>query len=75
MLVVVSDGAPIDDATLAANDPRILERHLREVNSETLRRPIRQQFPHDLGIAFDCQQQRASWRIGVLRRCSQSRKS
>jgi cobaltochelatase CobT len=31
MLVVVSDGAPVDDATLAANDPKILDRHLREV--------------------------------------------
>jgi cobaltochelatase CobT len=33
MLVVVSDGAPVDDATLAANDTGILDRHLREVIS------------------------------------------
>jgi cobaltochelatase CobT len=31
LLVVVSDGAPVDDSTLAANDPLILDRHLREV--------------------------------------------
>ena len=31
ILVVVSDGAPVDDSTLAANDPLILDRHLREV--------------------------------------------
>jgi cobaltochelatase CobT len=27
----VSDGAPVDDATLAANDPGFLDRHLHEV--------------------------------------------
>ena len=31
VLVVVSDGAPVDDATLAANGPGILHRHLKEV--------------------------------------------
>jgi cobaltochelatase CobT len=31
LLVVVSDGAPVDDATLAANAPDILDRHLKEV--------------------------------------------
>jgi cobaltochelatase CobT len=31
LLLVVSDGAPSDRATLDANDPRYLERHLREV--------------------------------------------
>jgi cobaltochelatase CobT len=31
LLVVVSDGAPVDDATLAANGPDILDRHLKEV--------------------------------------------
>ena len=28
---MVSDGAPLDDATLAANDPGYLDRHLRAV--------------------------------------------
>lgn len=31
ILVVLSDGAPVDDSTLHDNSPRILERHLREV--------------------------------------------
>ncbi len=31
ILMVISDGAPVDDATLAANDPFYLERHLRTV--------------------------------------------
>ena len=31
ILLVVSDGAPLDDATLAANDPGYLDRHLRQV--------------------------------------------
>jgi len=31
VLVVVSDGAPVDDATLAANNGDILHRHLKEV--------------------------------------------
>ncbi len=31
LLVVLSDGAPVDDATLAANDLGYLDRHLREV--------------------------------------------
>lgn len=30
VLIVVSDGAPVDDSTLASNDSWILERHLRE---------------------------------------------
>jgi cobaltochelatase CobT len=30
LLVVVSDGAPVDDATLAANGGDILHRHLKE---------------------------------------------
>ncbi|HCP80471.1 MAG TPA: hypothetical protein DIT67_02370 [Octadecabacter sp.] len=34
ILVVVSDGAPVDDSTLAANHPRILEDHVRKVISE-----------------------------------------
>jgi cobaltochelatase CobT len=31
ILMVISDGAPNDAATIAANDPAILDRHLREV--------------------------------------------
>jgi cobaltochelatase CobT len=31
ILIVVSDGAPVDDSTLSANDPDILGRHLRQV--------------------------------------------
>ena len=31
ILMVISDGAPVDDATLAVNDPFYLERHLRNV--------------------------------------------
>jgi cobaltochelatase CobT len=31
ILIVISDGAPLDEATLAANDPQILDRHLRSV--------------------------------------------
>ena len=29
ILIVISDGAPLDDATLDANDPQYLDRHLR----------------------------------------------
>ena len=28
---MISDGAPLDEATLAANNPQILDRHLRSV--------------------------------------------
>lgn len=31
ILLVISDGAPVDDSTLAANFPRILEDHIRSV--------------------------------------------
>jgi cobaltochelatase CobT len=31
ILLVISDGAPVDDATLAANDEGLLDRHLRAV--------------------------------------------
>lgn len=34
VLLVISDGAPVDDSTLAANDPGILDRHLRRVVAE-----------------------------------------
>ena len=34
ILIVISDGAPVDDSTLSVNSPGILENHLREVVSE-----------------------------------------
>ncbi|MEP7311234.1 MAG: cobaltochelatase subunit CobT [Pseudomonadota bacterium] len=34
ILMVISDGAPLDGATLAANDPGYLDRHLRQVIAE-----------------------------------------
>ena len=34
ILLVISDGAPVDDSTLMENDPGILERHLRHVIAE-----------------------------------------
>jgi cobaltochelatase CobT len=37
ILMVISDGAPLDDATLAANDFGYLDRHLREVIAEIQR--------------------------------------
>ncbi|HLQ93767.1 MAG TPA: hypothetical protein VK148_27410 [Xanthobacteraceae bacterium] len=35
LLVVLSDGAPVDDSTLLANDPEYLNRHLRSVLAAT----------------------------------------
>ncbi|KAH0533549.1 hypothetical protein GP486_008991, partial [Trichoglossum hirsutum] len=34
ILLVISDGAPVDDSTLSANDLGYLDRHLRSVVSE-----------------------------------------
>jgi cobaltochelatase CobT len=34
ILLILSDGAPVDDSTLTDNSPRILERHVRQVISE-----------------------------------------
>ena len=34
ILIVISDGAPVDDATLSCNNSNILDNHLREVVSE-----------------------------------------
>jgi len=34
ILIVISDGAPVDDATLSANSGSILEQHLRQVIAE-----------------------------------------
>ena len=31
ILIVISDGAPVDDSTLSANESNILEEHLKEV--------------------------------------------
>ncbi len=38
LLLVISDGAPMDEATMNANDPEYLDRHLRSVISEIERR-------------------------------------
>jgi cobaltochelatase CobT len=51
ILMVISDGAPVDDATLAVNHPEYLERHLRAVI-----RFIEQRSPVELfaiGIGHD----------------------
>jgi len=37
LLVVISDGAPVDDSTLAENGPTILERHLLETLDQIMR--------------------------------------
>ena len=34
ILIVISDGAPVDDSTLSVNSPSILENHLKEVVTE-----------------------------------------
>ena len=34
ILIVISDGAPVDDSTLSVNHPNILENHLKEVVTE-----------------------------------------
>jgi cobaltochelatase CobT len=39
LLLVISDGAPMDEATINANDPEYLDRHLRSVISEIERCP------------------------------------
>jgi len=33
-LIVISDGAPVDDATLSTNNSNILDNHLKEVVNE-----------------------------------------
>jgi cobaltochelatase CobT len=38
LLIVISDGAPVDDSTLAENGPRYLERHLLHVIEDIERR-------------------------------------
>jgi cobaltochelatase CobT len=39
ILLVVSDGAPVDDSTIAANDPEILVRHLKQTIAELEQSP------------------------------------
>ncbi len=34
ILIVISDGAPVDDSTLSVNNPNILENHLKEIVTE-----------------------------------------
>lgn len=36
IIIVISDGAPVDDSTLLINGPNILDDHLREVAKETV---------------------------------------
>ncbi|MAI60438.1 MAG: hypothetical protein CMM92_05395 [Rickettsiales bacterium] len=31
MLIVISDGAPVDDSTLSTNTPDILDNHLKDI--------------------------------------------
>jgi cobaltochelatase CobT len=50
-LVVISDGAPIDDSTLLANDPDILDRHLKQVVRDLESSPDIEVGA--LGIGFD----------------------
>ena len=38
ILIVISDGAPVDDATLSSNNSNILDNHLKEVVSEIERK-------------------------------------
>ncbi len=41
MIVVISDGAPVDDSTLASNDDALLENHLLDVISNVRKTDIR----------------------------------
>ncbi len=51
ILMVISDGAPVDDSTLSANDSQYLERHLRYVvKTLTARKDIEL---HAIGIGHD----------------------
>ncbi len=40
ILIVISDGAPVDDATLSSNNSNILDNHLREVVTEIEKKKI-----------------------------------
>jgi cobaltochelatase CobT len=50
-LLVVSDGAPVDDSTLLTNDPDILDRHLKQVAHDLETSPDIEVAA--LGIGFD----------------------
>jgi hypothetical protein len=57
-------GAPNPEMFSAASSPRDYDEVLRSsTDPPRLRRLVRKQAPHDLGIAFDGQQQRPSWRV------------
>ena len=51
IIVVISDGAPVDDSTLLANEPDILIAHLREVIADIEAKGEIELFA--LGIGFD----------------------
>ncbi|WP_398477359.1 hypothetical protein [Tardiphaga sp.] len=51
IIVVISDGAPVDDSTLLANDPDILVAHLQEVIADLESKGEIELFA--LGIGFD----------------------
>lgn len=51
IIVVISDGAPVDDSTLLANEPDILDAHLREVIADIETRGDIELFA--LGIGFE----------------------
>ena len=54
--------ATILRTAISENAQRLCENVLS--SGQRLRRPIREQSPHDLGIALNRQKQRARWRIG-----------
>lgn len=51
ILMVISDGAPVDDATLSANHPGYLDRHLREVITMIESHPVTELLA--IGIGHD----------------------
>lgn len=59
VLMVVSDGAPNDAATLAANGPGYLDRHLREVIAELERQPSLELCAIGIGHSVDHYYRRA----------------
>ncbi len=59
VLMVISDGAPNDAATLAANGPGYLDRHLRQVIAELERRPDLELCAIGIGHSVDHYYRRA----------------
>ena len=53
LLLVISDGAPVDDATLSANDLNILDRHLKQVARDLEASPDIDLAAIGIGIEFD----------------------